>query len=85
MSVFEMKHHQFPTGKTYVRFTINGEGVGLAYVVKGGYLGHNKRKPVPTMEEAARQFLVSAVKRKRKELAQFEAALAELQPVKVAR
>lgn len=82
MSILKISHHQWPNGGHYAQFKIDEQGIGLANVVPDGYIGFNRRKPVRTVEDAARQLIERDIQRKRRALARLEMALAELPIVK---
>lgn len=47
----------YPNGSKYLQLAVHTHPIGAVTVVDGGYLTQGRRKPVKTLEEAAKQCL----------------------------
>ena len=47
----------YPSGAEYYEMRIGKDLIGYAQIVDGGFLAPNRRKPVATLKEAAKQAL----------------------------
>ena len=56
---FSAKKKTYPNNDKYYELNVNGQIVGLATEVDGGYLAQRRRKPVPSLKDAARQCIES--------------------------
>ena len=59
-------------GKEYYRLAVNGVSLGLAIESEDGYLLIGKKKPVPTLEDAARQAVKNRINRAKKDIRRLE-------------
>jgi len=55
--------------------------MSIVYGLNGGYLASGKRKPVATIQEAAKQIIESKIKSLQKDIDVFKDALAEVKNI----
>ena len=81
MSAIQVKTKKLPSGADAVELFVHNKKVGLVIKVDGGWLVPNRRKPVATVEQAAKQCLETAIGKHSNEIQKLRSILAAvLQP-----
>lgn len=76
MSALQAKRIKLPNGSDAVELFVHNQKIGLAIKANGGWLVPNKRKPVATVEEAAKQCLETAISKHSNEIQKLRSMLA---------
>ena len=75
----------YPNGSQYIAIKYGDRCVfghiSIVYGFNGGYLASGKRKPVATIQEAAKQIIESKIKSLQKDIDGFKEALAEVKNI----
>ena len=75
----------YPNGSQYIAIKYGDRCVfghiSIVYGFNGGYLASGKRKPVATIQEAAKQIIESKIKSLQKDIDVFKDALAEVKNI----
>ena len=75
MSNLVAKKMKWPNGDAAVELRVHNKTIGHATKVEGGWLVPGKRKPVATVEEAAKQCLDTAISQHSNEIAKLRSML----------
>jgi hypothetical protein len=76
MSKLEAKKIKWPNGSETFELRVHNRRIGHAAKVAGGWLVDGKRKPVETIEQAAKQCLDKAISQHSNEIQKLRAMLA---------
>lgn len=76
MSGLITKNVTLPSGAAAVELFVHNQKIGLAVKAEGGWFVSGKRKPVPTLEEAAKQCLDKAISQHNNEITKLRRMLA---------
>jgi len=74
--VSKLEAKEWPHSPGMYELHVHNKRIGHAQKLEGGWLVFNKRKPVATLEEAAKQCLDKAMSRHRNEIEKLRAMLA---------
>lgn len=78
MSGLKTIERTYPNGAKYFELHIHNQAIGTADVVDGGYLARGRRKPVATLEAAAKQCLDAAISEQENQANKLRGMLATL-------
>jgi len=76
MSDLVKKECKYPNGSSYVELWVHNRCIGSAIDVPGGWLVTGRRKPVPTLREAAKQCLDKRISELHNEIGKCRVMLA---------
>lgn len=73
---FTVQKKTFPNGDHYLELSVGDTRLGMVTEVEGGYLASGRKKPVATLDQAAKQCIQRKINAAKRELAFWEDALA---------
>jgi hypothetical protein len=76
MSNLQETECAYPNGDLYVVLSVHNKRIGSVTKLDGGYLAQGRRKPVATVDEAAKQLIDSEISKHHNEIQALRAMLA---------